>query len=160
MEPARLDLLVEDIVGSLALLAEERHLTLSAESTGPILISLDAGRMIQAIMALVENALRYTPAGGDIIVASQAGDNQVSVTVTDTGIGIDPQDLPKIFDRFYRADRARTAVVSGNGLGLAIAQAIILAHQGSISVQSTLGQGSKFTITLPLPRTGQLKRDR
>lgn len=103
----------------------------------------------QVLVALLDNALKYTPAGGTVTLALRVEGRQAIVTVSDTGIGIAPADLPHIFERFYRADRARTRERGGSGLGLAIAQSIVQALRGRIDVQSTPGQGSVFAVRLP-----------
>jgi two-component system phosphate regulon sensor histidine kinase PhoR len=98
---------------------------------------------------LLENALHYTPAGGQITLQTIAQPNEVAVEVGDTGIGIEPGDLPHIFDHFYRADKARANHHGGTGLGLAIVKKIIDRHQGRIEIESIPGQGSSFRIWLP-----------
>jgi signal transduction histidine kinase len=105
---------------------------------------------MQLLLNLVENALNFTPPGGTVAVSAQRADipATVSVSVRDTGSGIAPKHLPHIFERFYRADSARTA--GGAGLGLAICRWIAEAHGGRIEVQSELGVGSTFTVWLPL----------
>ncbi len=111
------------------------------------MINVDKGRMIQVLMNLVENALRYTPEGGRITLGVILGEN-VSITVTDTGSGIEPEDLPYVFDRFYRADKARSGNSGKMGLGLAICKALVVAQGGDINVASKgKGQGTIFTIS-------------
>jgi len=110
----------------------------------------DADQLKQAFVALLDNALKYTPYEGSISLSLVTGDDYATVTVSDTGIGILPEDLPHIFERFYRADRARSRDRGGSGLGLAIALNIVQEHQGSIEVESAPGKGSTFTVKLPL----------
>lgn len=112
-------------------------------------IHVDAGRMAQVLDNLMSNALRHTAGGGRIALAAEGADRAVHIRVTDTGSGIDRGDLPHVFDRFYRADKARQRTGAESGLGLAIAKSIVEAHGGTISVDSTVGQGTTFTITLP-----------
>jgi two-component system sensor histidine kinase BaeS len=121
-------------------------------SSGPDLpeIEIDSERMSQVLDNLVANAMRYTPAGGTIELGAQAGAQAVSLSVRDTGSGISAEDLPYIFDRFYRVDAARQQT-GESGLGLAIARSIVEAHGGSIRAVSVLTEGTTFTITLPLP---------
>lgn len=115
-----------------------------------LVIQGDAGRLDQVLSNLVANALRHTPSGGAITLAATAEDSRVRITVTDTGEGIAPADLPFIFDRFWRADRARSHTGGvGSGLGLAIASQLVQAHGGAIKVESELGKGTTFTIDLP-----------
>src|SRR5207302_8521214 len=98
----------------------------------------------------VEHALRYTPAGGNVRVAVAEGAGWAELRVQDTGVGIATEHLPHLFERFYRADAARARTDGGAGLGLAIAQWIAEAHGGEISVESTLGQGTTFSVRIPL----------
>lgn len=119
----------------------------------PAQVAGDADRLKQAVVALVDNALKYTPPEGSVSLSLTANDNQAIIEVRDTGIGISPEDLPHIFERFHRTDRARSRDQGGSGLGLAIAQSIARDHRGIISVESTPGAGSIFTLHLPLNET-------
>jgi signal transduction histidine kinase len=110
----------------------------------------NSGQLHRAIANLISNGLNYTPAGGEVVVTLAIEASHALVQVQDTGIGIAPPDQARIFDRFYRVAQDRACRSGGSGLGLAIAQTIIQAHQGSLTVQSQLGQGSRFTIRLPL----------
>lgn len=106
--------------------------------------------MVNVLVILLDNAIKYSPQKKTIIVSSEKKNNNICILVTDNGIGIDQQDIPHIFDRFFRADSARLPGKNGGyGLGLSIANKIIETHQGSISVKSTLGKGTVFTIKLP-----------
>jgi len=107
----------------------------------------DRNRLAQAIANLLDNAVKYTRAGGQVVIAAGTTDGAARVTVTDTGIGISPDDLPHIWDRLYRGDRSRSE--RGLGLGLSLVKAIALAHGGRVSVESTPGRGSVFTLHLP-----------
>lgn len=111
----------------------------------------DEESIVKVMTVLIDNAVKYTPAGGTVTVDSVKQKNQLQLTVADTGAGIAKKDLPYIFDRFYRVDTARTkTVVSGHGLGLAIANQIVKLHNGTITVESDAGNGSTFTVILPL----------
>ncbi|HWS85095.1 MAG TPA: HAMP domain-containing sensor histidine kinase [Ktedonobacteraceae bacterium] len=110
----------------------------------------DSDRITQVLLNLVDNARRHTPDGGTIRVGATLQDHYLYIWVNDTGIGIDPADLPHIFQRFYRADRSRTTSTGGSGLGLSIVKAIITAHGGTIWAESALGQGTRITFTLPI----------
>ncbi len=112
-------------------------------------VDVDPERMIQVLGNLLNNALRYTPPKGTITVGAEANAGAIQLNVQDTGAGIAPEDLPHIFERFYRADPSRRQDGS-SGLGLAIAKSIIEAHGGRLSVTSVLGQGTTFTIDLPV----------
>jgi signal transduction histidine kinase len=109
----------------------------------------DADRLKQLLLNLVDNACRYTPAGGTVTLGLVERDGLASLLVSDTGSGIPPEDLPHIFERFYRADHARNREIGGTGLGLAISQVIAEAHGGRIEVESEVGVGSTFTVHLP-----------
>ena len=114
---------------------------------------VDSTRLYQVIMNLLDNALKYTPAGGTVTLFLHTSDHEVRFGVADTGIGIASEDLPKIFRRFYRTDEARTGPHEDTdrslGLGLAIVKSIVEAHDGSIAVESKLGRGTRFTVTMP-----------
>lgn len=109
----------------------------------------DADKLSQVLINLIANALRYTPAGGEVVVGSRIAESRVELYVRDTGIGIAASDLPHIFERFYRADPSRNRQTGGSGIGLTIVKSIVEAHRGQIAVASEPGQGSVFTITLP-----------
>jgi heavy metal sensor kinase len=127
--------------------AEDKGITLSCDVTGRSHFIGDS-RMIQRMLSnLLDNAIKYTPSGGSVIVSVAEIDAQVVVSIKDTGIGISPKDLPHIFERFYRCDQSRSQ--TGIGLGLSLARAIARAHDGDITTESTPDQGSTFTITLP-----------
>jgi len=155
-EPVDVGDLVADVVTSFSGQAEAVGIELSIADCRlpvthtPLVVQGDAGRLDQVLSNLVANALRHTPAGGAITLATAVQDRHVRITVTDTGEGIAPADLPFIFDRFWRADRARTHTGAGSGLGLAIANQLVQAHGGAIQVASELGKGTTFTLDLPL----------
>jgi len=114
-------------------------------------VAVDLQRMGQVLQNLLTNALRHTPAGGRVTIsAALAPDGRVALIVADTGSGIAPEDLPRIFERFYRADSARARATGGSGLGLTIARRLVEAHGGGIEVESSLGVGSRFTVLLPV----------
>jgi heavy metal sensor kinase len=119
---------------------------------GPIPVQADADALRRALLILMDNAVKYTPAGGRVSVAVQATDGFAGASVSDTGIGIASQDLAHIFDRFWRADKARSREQGGAGLGLSIAKWIVETHGGSIVVESEPGRGSAFHLRLPLER--------
>lgn len=112
----------------------------------------DADQLKQVLVALLDNALKYTPYEGCVSLSLTTDNGYATVRVSDTGIGIMPEDVPHIFERFYRADHARSRNRGGSGLGLAIVQGIVREHQGSIEVESTPGQGSTFAVRLPVVR--------
>ena len=112
--------------------------------------NIDARRISQALRNLLENAVAHTAKGGVITVIARAQDNYVEVAVSDTGEGIPAEDLPNIFERFYRVDKSRTRATGGSGLGLTIAKRLVEAHGGKIEIQSELGKGSRFAFTIPV----------
>ena len=114
-------------------------------------VQADDDRIIQVLTNLVDNALRYTPAGGEVTLLASRSGSQVQVTVKDTGVGIPPEHLPHIFTRFYRIDKSRSRQAGGSGIGLTITRHLVEAHGGRIWVESEgKGQGSAFTFTLPV----------
>jgi len=119
-------------------------------AASPITLRHDPVRIGQVVANLVGNAVKFTPRGGqvDVTVRPEA-DGGASITVADTGIGIDPAELPRIFDRFFRGSRASEARGSGSGLGLAIVRGIVEMHGGTVSVESRVGAGSTFRVVLP-----------
>ncbi len=130
--------------------AERAQVTLHIEASPDLpILHLDAGRVEQVLTNLIHNAIKFTLPGGEIQVSAVVGDARtVTIKVADTGVGIAPDDLPRIFERFYKADRARSG--GGTGLGLAIAKHIVQAHGGRIWVESRVGKGTTFFFTLPL----------
>jgi two-component system phosphate regulon sensor histidine kinase PhoR len=108
----------------------------------------DQGRLEQVVVNLLHNAIKYTPTGGEICLKSRLQDDSILFLVADTGVGIPKEDLPRIFERFYKADRARAT--SGTGLGLAIARHMVEAHGGKIWAESQEGAGSTFYFNIPL----------
>ena len=106
--------------------------------------------MTQVIVNLLDNAIKYTNKGGAIIISAKVVDRFLQIEVTDNGIGISEKDLPRIFERFYRADKGRSRELGGTGLGLSIVKHIVQAHGGHVWVKSVLGEGSTFSFTIPL----------
>lgn len=109
----------------------------------------DKDKISQVLVNLLSNALKYTPEGGMVVINIRYNDVNTEISVTDNGPGIPGEDLPYIFERFYRADKSRNKLTGGSGIGLAICKSIVLAHGGSINVQSNIGKGTKFTFTIP-----------
>jgi two-component system phosphate regulon sensor histidine kinase PhoR len=120
-------------------------------SCGPeIRVRMNASLIVQAVINLVDNAVKYSNPGGTVEVSCGTEESWATVTVRDEGCGIAEQHLPRLFERFYRVDKARSRSLGGTGLGLAIVKHIVQAHKGSVIVASDLGGGSTFTIFLPL----------
>ncbi len=146
--------LLTDAAETAEILGEERGVTVTTELPDhPVLLPIDSGRIRQLLMNLVTNAVKYTPRGGSVTLRLTDALETVSLSVQDTGIGIAPGDLTNVFERFWRADlaRSRTGEHPGTGLGLAISQWIAEAHGGTLSAQSRPGRGSIFTAALPKP---------
>ena len=151
-EPVDLRAIVEEARETGELLAEQAGVSMEvATPPEPVVVPVDASRIRQLLLNLLTNAVKYTPAGGRVSLQLGPSDGRVILTIADTGIGIAPGDLPHIFDRFWRADSARTRTGErpGAGLGLAICKWIAEAHGGTIEVQSRPGRGTTFTVTLP-----------
>jgi two-component system sensor histidine kinase BaeS len=123
---------------------------------GPPTLDVDADKLSQAIINVFSNALKYTPAGGTVDVRVEVGPLGTEIWVADTGIGISAEDLPRVFERFYRADDSRSRATGGAGIGLSIARAIVEAHGGTISASSEPGRGSQFVILLPAVPGGRI----
>ncbi len=112
-------------------------------------INADKDKVSQVMVNLISNALKYTPQGGSVEIHVKGSDTEAEIGVKDTGLGIPPEDLQHIFERFYRADKSRNRMTGGSGIGLAIVKAIVEAHKGSVTVRSELGKGTEFTVILP-----------
>jgi signal transduction histidine kinase len=148
--PVELTGLVRELADYVRPLAQERGIILRAEAPSELIrMTGDTSRIRQLLIILLDNALAYTDAGGTVALRVANGGDKARISVEDTGSGIAPADLPHIFERFYRADKARTRERGGTGLGLAIARWIVDAHGGSIDVKSELGKGTLVTLTFP-----------
>ncbi len=150
-KPVSLAKVIAQVGEGLEVQAHEKGVTLNFKIADALPeIEADEQRMAQVLFNLMSNALRYTPSGGTITTIAELRDGRVLVSVRDTGTGIAPQDLPHVFERFYRADRSRARTTGGSGLGLTISKQIVEAHGGQIWAQSWLGAGSTFAFSLPL----------
>lgn len=150
MLPIDLTNILQVTLEHMGLMAEEKEIALECQITAPVFVTGDAMRLKQVIVNLVDNAIKYTPNGGRITVRLFAENERAALTVADTGIGISPESLPHVFERFYRADRARTRESGGTGLGLAIVKAICGAHDGTLFIESEEGKSTTLRIELPL----------
>jgi two-component system phosphate regulon sensor histidine kinase PhoR len=151
-EPTRLDEVVDSVLAIIASKAESGRVALATElPSGLPAVSADRDRLAQILINLVDNAVKYTPAGGRVSVrARETGAGAVEVSVADTGAGIPAADLPRITERFYRVDKARSRELGGTGLGLAIVKHLVLAHGGDLAIESVEGQGTTVRFTLPV----------
>ena len=150
-EMVRLDEVVSDCARAAQVLATQKGLRLRIDASLPeITLHGDDEMLKRMLLNLLDNAVKYTPAGGEITIALGSQDGDARIVVSDTGIGIPAADQPRIFDRFYRVDKARSRALGGAGLGLSIARWIVEGHGGSLSVESAPGRGSSFKVELPL----------
>jgi len=148
-EPMELNDVVRDLMTQTEPLAEERGVQLRPDLNGGVRVEADPARVRQLLLILIDNALSHTPSGGEVSVGVIRHNGRARVTIADNGDGIPPADLPHIFERFYRADKARNRENGGSGLGLAIAKWIVEAHKGDIHVISTEGKGTEVAVSLP-----------
>jgi heavy metal sensor kinase len=148
-EPLDLGELAEDVVATMTPLADERGIALDVRLMDHVLVDVDQTRVTQLLVNLLDNALKFTPSGGSVLVTVERPPGEAVLQVADTGVGIAPSHLPRIFERFYRVDAARARSDGGAGLGLAICRWIVEAHDGSIDVTSKVGKGTTFTVHLP-----------
>lgn len=149
IEPVPVSTLIDDVADAYALVADEKGVDLQVEVPDGLSVAADASRARQVVANLLDNAVKYTPTGGRVVVRAraEAQTDEVCIAVADDGIGISDEDLPRIWDRLYRGDRSRSE--RGLGLGLSLVQAIVEAHGGRVDVDSTPGEGSTFRIYLP-----------
>jgi heavy metal sensor kinase len=152
VELAHFDLaeLTSSTTEQMRLLAEDKNIALSCEAERRVKVEGDRARLKQVIVNLVDNAIKYTPAGGLVGVKVCAWDGRAVLEVNDNGVGIPPEALPHIFERFYRVDKTRSRQMGGAGLGLSIIKAIVTAHGGQVRVESVECKGSRFLIELPV----------
>ena len=141
---------VSDVVRELLPAAADHEIELSVEvPKNPVIAFVDPGRMQQVLHNLLENSMRYTPAGGSIRVRLETTPDEAAIEVSDSGVGIPEADLPFVFERFFRSDRARRAYTGGSGLGLSIVRWIVEAHKGRVDITSDLDRGTTVTVRLP-----------
>ena len=148
-QPLELNAVVRDLMTQAEPLAQERGVDLRPELNGGVRVEADPTRVRQLLLILMDNALRHTPSGGLVSVGVLRENGHARITVRDSGEGIPAADLPHIFERFYRADKARNRENGGSGLGLAIAKWIVDAHRGDIAVKSAEGKGTEVAVNLP-----------
>jgi two-component system phosphate regulon sensor histidine kinase PhoR len=150
LAPTPLRPLVDSVLELVAAKARDGEVTVTAEVSDTVTVQADHDRLAQILINLVDNAVKYTPAGGTVTVRAQpVAGGRVEVSVSDTGIGIPRADLPRITERFYRVDKARSRELGGTGLGLAIVKHLVLAHAGDLTVESDEGRGTTVRVLLP-----------
>ncbi len=148
-KPMNLKDIFDEVFKHAEALANEKNIEITVAFLEPVEINGDAVRLRQMVWNVLHNAIKYTPAGGKIKISLEDQGDSAFLTVQDSGIGISEEDLPNIFNRFFRVDKARSRKEGGSGLGLSISKHIVEAHKGSIEVESKLGVGTKFKIRLP-----------
>jgi signal transduction histidine kinase len=142
---------MSDLAGRATVLARERGATLATDIRAEGVLHADPNRLEQAVLILVDNAIKYGPPGGTLTLRSDVtSQGELRITVEDEGPGISKEDLPRVFERFYRVDKARSRRMGGAGLGLPIAKTIVEAHGGHIAAESRTGHGARMSIYLPL----------
>jgi signal transduction histidine kinase len=150
-QPTALAGIVQQVVALIQPAAAAKKLTLCVDVPDDLpLVNVDGGRIAQVVRNLLDNALAYTPEGSTIGVEGRGEGSEVRVSVRDTGLGIEPDKLPHVFERFYRADPSRTRATGGTGLGLVIVKQWVEAHGGHVWAESTPGAGSTFSFTVPV----------
>jgi len=154
-----LDQLILEVYQEAVLFSKNKYIIRLGTFDTDITIEGSSDRLKQLFLNLVTNAIKYTPEGGTVTMSVEKIEDGVKISVTDTGVGIPPEDLEHIFDRFYRVDKARSRAAGGTGLGLSIAQWIVEAHHGTVKVESTVGEGTVFEIILPLTQPHSQKTD-
>jgi heavy metal sensor kinase len=159
-ERARFDLgaLAASTAEQMSLLAEDKGVSVACNVQGSVSVEGDRSRIKQVVVNLLDNAIKYTPSGGAIILNVHASDSKAIIEAADTGIGIPAGALPHIFERFFRVDKARSHDAGGAGLGLAIVKSICAAHGGQVYVESREGGGSRFKVELPLAGQGKIEK--
>ncbi len=157
--PVNLRALLTSVAEKFSFQSQAAQITLATDLKNAPVVAGDEDRLMQVFNNLMDNAIRFTPAGGKVTLGSEAKEGFALVRVADTGVGIDPSEQQRIFDRFYQVDHARSGGAGrGVGLGLAIARQIVLAHQGKIWLESAVGQGTTFYVQLPLAAAEKNKR--
>lgn len=146
--PVDINALIAEVTAQLSPMAEKQHITITTDLANLPTINADKDRIRQTLVNLVHNAIKFNRSGGKVVISTRANTESIITTISDTGVGIPRDDLSHVFERFYKADRARSK--AGSGLGLAIAKHTVQAHGGDIRVQSEEGQGSTFSFSLPL----------
>jgi two-component system sensor histidine kinase BaeS len=148
-EPLDAGALARQVCAAHQAAAEKAGITLATAASDPVPLTADVSRLRQALGNLVSNAIRYTPAGGSVDVRASHETGEVTLEVEDTGVGLRPEEIGKVFERFWRAEQSRSRASGGSGLGLAIARHLVEAQGGRLRVRSEYGVGSVFTIVLP-----------
>lgn len=150
LEPSNLVTIVDEAISDCTMLATQMGITIEPSKCGTLTVALNGALLEQALTNLIDNAIKYSAEGSTVLVSCRERSGMAEVRVIDQGCGIEAEHLPRLFERFYRVDRARSRKAGGSGLGLAIVKHIVQIHHGDVSVESIPGQGSQFVIRLPL----------
>lgn len=149
-EPLNIGALLQEVVNGIAPVADRKKIKIDFQMSGELpMVLVDRRHAKQIFGNLLDNALKFNSDSGRVELRAKVAGAQVQVDVVDSGIGIPPQDIPRIFERFYRVDKARSRAMGGTGLGLSIVKHLVEANGGSVLVQSTVGKGSSFTVNFP-----------
>ena len=149
-----------DVADMLSIHAGEKQVTIDCHmNSEPVNIMGNSDRVEQMLINLIENAIKYNKPGGSVTVQVFSNGEEANIAISDTGIGIAEENLPRLFERFYRVDKGRSRQMGGTGLGLAIVKHIVRSMNGEIEVHSKLGEGTEFLITLPLAPKSDPDRD-
>jgi signal transduction histidine kinase len=154
IEKVDIDRMIEGIIKRLGPIAQQAKVELVFETIRPVIAEVDETKLSLALTNVIENGIKYNHEGGTVTITLDSEPAMFTVTVEDTGIGIPEEDIPNIFERFYRVDKSHSREIGGTGLGLAIARGSILMHNGAIRAESTAGEGSRFIIKVPIRREG------
>ena len=149
LENGKLKIVIQAAIHICRAKAEEKQIDISLSCEDDLTASMDITLLEQAVVNLLDNAVKYSDPGSTVMVDARRKDSEILLSVRDQGIGIAKKHQPRLFERFYRVDKARSRKLGGTGLGLAIVKHIAQAHGGSVTAESTLGKGSTFTIHLP-----------
>jgi len=150
LSPVDISSFMSDTIAILEVSAKRKHINVNLQSPQELYMEGDEDRLRQIFVNLLSNAIAYTPEGGSVDVSiSLTEQEQVRIEIADTGIGIPEKDVPRIFERFYRVDKARSRGSGGTGLGLSIVKHLVEMHKGVIAVQSEVGKGTTFTLEFP-----------
>jgi two-component system phosphate regulon sensor histidine kinase PhoR len=149
--PHAVEGIVQEAGDSISMILEKKSIVLQIDAVDPsLVVECDSGAIHQVLTNLLDNAAKYTPEHGTIALRAQQAGEGVEFSVRDTGAGIAAEHIPRLFERFYRVDKARSRALGGTGLGLAIVKHLVLAHGGTVEVSSVLGEGTTFSFRLPL----------
>ena len=160
IERLRLDKMAYDVADMLAIHAGEKEVSINCHmNSEPVYIMGNSDRVEQILVNLTENAIKYNRPGGSVTVQVFSNGEAANIAISDTGIGIAEENLPRLFERFYRVDKGRSRQMGGTGLGLAIVKHIVRSMDGEIEVHSKLGEGTEFLITLPLAPKNDPNKD-